>query len=73
MRGLLQRLRKSLPTADALALQAGAIRHPKFAPMVFLCVPTSKLIFGAAYRYYCATQQENAQIKLCWVTAGFSQ
>lgn len=51
VRGLLQRLRKRLPSADALALQAGAIRHPKFAPMVFLCVPTSKSNFGAAYRY----------------------
>ena len=45
VRGLLQRLRKSLPSADALALQAGAIRHPKFAPMVFLCVPTLLIEF----------------------------
>ena len=37
VRGLLHRLRSSLPSADALALQAGAVRHPKFAPMVLLC------------------------------------
>ena len=36
VRGLLHRLRSSLPSADALALQAGAVRHPKFAPMVLL-------------------------------------
>jgi len=41
-RGLLQRLRRLLPSADALALQAGAIRHPKFAPMVLLCAPLGR-------------------------------
>ena len=43
VRGLLHRLRSSLPSADALALQAGALRHPKFAPMVLLyAMPLTK-------------------------------
>ena len=43
VRSLLLRLRSSLPSADAIALQAGAVRHPKFAPMVLLCAPAMRM------------------------------